>query len=256
MSAWDGWIGIAAALLPQEQRSTWKEQWRADMRDAHEVGMSRAGIALSMFAFAAVGSPGHRASGARLGLAIVLAAVAAATMMIIPALVLVYFTLVLFAFSLIGARLGLRELSYTATGVVIAAGGITASAAILSRAPSINPSIAISAGVVLLGVGLAVASFALALSRSTARPVVAWLTSIAGGLAASSLFISATAAVLGAAAGDALGPADTAPGVIAAMGTLAVVSFTLSVISTFAALGGIVKSVSGLAGARGSLRPR
>lgn len=53
-------IGIASSLLSERDSERYREQWLADLRDAHEVGLTRPQVVRGAFAFAAHSFSGRR----------------------------------------------------------------------------------------------------------------------------------------------------------------------------------------------------
>ncbi len=185
--SWEPVIGVASALMPRQQRSTWSEQWKADMNGARELGISRWGLAMSMFAVALI-TFGGRPSRGRTALAIALGVLAVGALALMPFLAIVYVAVALLITAVAGAKQGMRQLGYAAAGIVAALGSaITLIALLDDQQTGPGPGIAL---VVFAGaVALAALSFGETWARTTTRPRAAWLAVAAAGVATVTILI-------------------------------------------------------------------
>lgn len=207
MSAWDSWVTVAAALIPRELRPMWTERWRADMRDAHEVGVSRIGLAFSMLSLAIVGLPGQRLFGWRLRFVIAAAIVVGAAALLMPFLLIVYLTIALFVFAISGLRRGVRELAYAAVGILIIVIAITSMVVILRADKyALEASLALAFGVLILGLMMTVVAFGRTWSARNDRSAIVWLAVCSSGLSVALGVVLALGFALGIAAARTLGP--------------------------------------------------
>lgn len=228
---WDPLISAASTLVPREHRAIWSEQWRSDMRDADELGISRTALASSMILLA-ISSFWGRPSGGRTVLIISGAILAVVSIAVVPSLAIVYGTAALFLLALAGVRRGIRESGYAAAGIVAGTGSLAALFGLLRERGGPGPEIAVAA--FTAAVALVAWSFGLVWSSRTTRPRSAWVAVVSMGIATSGFLAASVSFVFGIRAGDQYGLASPSfPYGLVLLSTLllAVLSLTTAIIA-------------------------
>jgi hypothetical protein len=205
MKVWDAWISAVAALLPRDDRGIWIEQWRADLRDAKDVGVSRCGLALSMILMVGSRFFGRPSRGRAIVVAItgVLAAISTAA---VPSLSIAYITIALLLVAQWGARRGIRELLYAGLGVLILVASIAMNFVLLRTDELTN--IALGFGVLVFGAAMAAGNYGRAWAPRSGRPGAVWLTVGSATIAVVSFWALAFWFVLGIHASERFGPGE------------------------------------------------